>query len=93
LPGALDKAKADHFFEIIRDGTKWQQPSGRWGPLPLKTAWMAKAPCKCSYGYGGATVIAEPFPAWMQEVLGVCMPLCGLPNPEDWPNSVNLNLY
>merc|ERR1719247_3347425 len=93
LEGAFDKDRADKFFNIIRDGTKWHQPTGRWGPLPLKTAWMAQAPCSCRYRYGGAEVPPEPFPEWLEDVLGACMPLCGLPQKEAWPNSCNLNLY
>mmetsp|Transcript_120068 Transcript_120068/g.224461 ORF Transcript_120068/g.224461 Transcript_120068/m.224461 type:complete len:339 (-) Transcript_120068:71-1087(-) len=93
LPGALAKPAADRFFDLIKTGTRWLQPSGRWGPLPLKTAWIAQAPCSCTYRYGGAEVAPDNFPQWMEEVLSVCMPLCGLHAREAWPNSCNLNLY
>jgi alkylated DNA repair dioxygenase AlkB len=93
LPQAVKLKQAQYFFDVVKTGTKWMQPSGKWGPLPLKTAWMTAAPCDCKYRYGGAEVAPEPFPAWMMEILAVCMPLCGLPEKEQWPNSCNLNLY
>jgi len=93
LPNAIAKDKAKEMFNIIKDGTKWLQPSGRWGPLPLKTAWMVEAPCACTYRYGGAEVDPDPFPEWMFDIMKVCLPLCGLPKREQWPNSCNLNLY
>lgn len=92
LPGALQKAETPRLFELVRKGTKWLQPEGRWGPLPLRTAWMTASPCSCRYRYGGANVTPEPYPDWMKEVLSICMPLCGL-SQSQWPNSCNLNLY
>merc|ERR1719327_2401955 len=29
----------------------------------------------------------------MEEILAAYMPICGLPDRKDWPNSCNLNLY
>ena len=54
LPGALSKEHTLLFFKLVHEGTKWLQPSGRWGPLPLRTAWMTQLPCNCKYRYGGA---------------------------------------
>lgn len=93
LPRALRAPEAPRFFELVRKGTKWLQPKGRWGPLPLRTAWMTNKTCTCRYRYGGAEVPPEPYPDWMQEILAACMPLCGLTRPTEWPNSCNLNLY
>merc|ERR1719433_2527875 len=93
LPRAIEESAAQRFYKTVESGTKWLQPSGRWGPLPLRTAWMTREPCTCTYGYGGAMVSPEPYPPWMQELLAACMPLCGLPLPSQWPNSCNLNLY
>ncbi|CAE7938792.1 Alkbh3 [Symbiodinium sp. KB8] len=92
LPEALSHKTRARFFRLVHEGTDWLQPSGRWGPLPLKTAWMCRSPCACKYRYGGAEVLPAPFPDWMDEVMSVCMPLCGLPMHQ-WPNSCNLNLY
>jgi hypothetical protein len=33
----MDTQKHPSFF---CQGTEWLQPTGRWGPLPLRTAWM-----------------------------------------------------
>lgn len=93
LKGALKAQNTTELFKTVKDGTKWSQPSGSWGPLPLRTAWMTAAPCTCRYGYGGAVVAPDPFPAWMQDMLALCMPVCGLPDKSQWPNSCNLNLY
>eukprot|EP00931_Biecheleriopsis_adriatica_P093006 TRINITY_DN66754_c0_g1_i1.p1 TRINITY_DN66754_c0_g1~~TRINITY_DN66754_c0_g1_i1.p1 ORF type:complete len:318 (-),score=32.05 TRINITY_DN66754_c0_g1_i1:37-990(-) len=93
LKGALTEGERARFFRLIHDGTDWLQPSGRWGPLPLRTAWMCEPPCTCKYRYGGAEVLPVAYPAWMKEVMAACMPLCGLLSPDLWPNSCNLNLY
>eukprot|EP00929_Paragymnodinium_shiwhaense_P021102 TRINITY_DN13852_c0_g1_i1.p1 TRINITY_DN13852_c0_g1~~TRINITY_DN13852_c0_g1_i1.p1 ORF type:complete len:324 (-),score=41.41 TRINITY_DN13852_c0_g1_i1:169-1140(-) len=93
LPGALSPDVSKKFFDIVKDGTDWLQPSGRWGPLPLKTAWMTKPPCNCIYGYGGAKVPPAAYPDWMYDLMAVCMPLCGISRRDDWPNSANLNMY
>mmetsp|Transcript_27295 Transcript_27295/g.71951 ORF Transcript_27295/g.71951 Transcript_27295/m.71951 type:complete len:308 (-) Transcript_27295:105-1028(-) len=93
LPQALQPASTKHFFQLVKKGTRWLQPCGRWGPLPLMTAWMTAAPCQCKYRYGGAEVLPEFYPEWMTEVMSVVMPLCGLPERQDWPNSCNLNQY
>ncbi|CAJ1328829.1 unnamed protein product [Effrenium voratum] len=93
LPGALAQKQRELFFELVRTGTTWLQPSGRWGPLPLRTAWMCQSPCSCRYRYGGAEVLPVAYPDWMTDILAACMPLCGIQQPEEWPNSCNLNLY
>jgi len=35
----------------------------------------------------------QEFPPFMIELLRNAMPLCGIPQTEDWPDSCNLNLY
>lgn len=30
-----------------------QNRQGTWGPIPRKTSWMTRSPCRCRYGYGG----------------------------------------
>mmetsp|Transcript_51270 Transcript_51270/g.146395 ORF Transcript_51270/g.146395 Transcript_51270/m.146395 type:complete len:786 (+) Transcript_51270:68-2425(+) len=93
LPGAVDRVVAARLLETARQEVEWQQPEGRFGKIPRKTAWMVKAPCSCKYRYGGLEVKPSPFSAWVQEAMAICMPHCGLSNPECWPNSCNLNLY
>ncbi|CAE8663225.1 unnamed protein product, partial [Polarella glacialis] len=93
LPAALTTDDRRRFFEVVKAGTKWLQPTGKWGPLPLRTAWMCQAPCNCKYRYGGAEVLPESYPEWMKDIMATCMPLCGLKYPTQWPDSCNLNLY
>mmetsp|Transcript_126996 Transcript_126996/g.365287 ORF Transcript_126996/g.365287 Transcript_126996/m.365287 type:complete len:166 (-) Transcript_126996:177-674(-) len=57
------------------------------------TKWLVKKGCRCQYRYGGVSVPPVHFPQWMQELLEECMPLCGLSDPESWPNSCNVNVY
>lgn len=87
LPGALHEDEAKRLFKIVDDGTPWERTGPRW------TAWMVRPPCSCSYGYGGLVMKPTPFPAWMEEVMALCMPLCGLRHRSEWPNSCNLNRY
>uniref|UniRef100_A0A7S4VXA8 Fe2OG dioxygenase domain-containing protein n=1 Tax=Alexandrium monilatum TaxID=311494 RepID=A0A7S4VXA8_9DINO len=93
LHRALPAEDCQVLFERIRSGTIWQQPEGPLGALPRKTCWMVGRGCTCTYRYGGIEVSPQEFPPWMQELLGVVMPLCGLKEPDTWPNSCNLNLY
>jgi len=87
------KNQCNIFYSKVKEGTDWKQPMGPHGPVPRKTAWMTRRGCTCTYRYGGLEVPAQEFPNWMQELLKACMPLCGLSDPKDWPDSCNLNLY
>lgn len=64
-----------------------------WGPMPRKTAWMVESNCSCKYGYGGMQVNPKPWSDWMIGIMDKLMPLCGLKDRSEWPNSCNLNLY
>merc|ERR1740121_138556 len=92
LRGALSAAACEDYFARIRDGASWQQPEGPMGPMPRKTCWMVSGGCSCTYRYGGIEVPPTEFPAWMTELMGVVMPMCGLQR-EQWPGACNLNLY
>jgi len=93
LPNQLTKEQSDKFFEDIKNGTDWKQPEGARGLVPRKTAWMVKKGCSCEYRYGSSEVEPEEYPPWMLELLKTVMPMCGLSNLEEWPDSCNLNLY
>mmetsp|Transcript_19790 Transcript_19790/g.54422 ORF Transcript_19790/g.54422 Transcript_19790/m.54422 type:complete len:317 (-) Transcript_19790:127-1077(-) len=93
LPSPFSEAKCSSFFCKVRDGTTWKQPQGAYGLVPRKTAWMTKRGCTCTYRYGGLEVESQEFPPFMLELLRSAMPLCGIIEPEDWPDSCNLNLY
>lgn len=85
--------RCNQFFEIIKEGTEWLQPTTDRGIMPRKTAWMVKQGCSCSYRYGPFEVPAAEYKPWMVNLLGEVMPFCGIDNPDDWPDSCNMNLY
>lgn len=93
LPRAIKAEVAMKLMNIVDREVEWLQPEGRFGPIPRKTAWLVKPPCSCRYIYGGTKVPPSPYPEWMQKVMEICMPLCGLPDAADWPDSCNMNLY
>lgn len=83
------------FYEKVREGTTWESPldprSGE--PIPRKTAWMVMSSCTCTYRYGGVDVSPQKYPPWMYELMEAYMPLCGLTERDQWPDSCNLNWY
>jgi len=94
LPCPFSEAQCEEFMNLVWDGTEWDQPKAASGVLvPRKTAWMVKRGCTCSYQYGGLDVPPQEFPPFMIKLLEATMPLCGLSNRADWPDSCNLNLY
>eukprot|EP00930_Biecheleria_cincta_P086261 TRINITY_DN75583_c0_g1_i1.p1 TRINITY_DN75583_c0_g1~~TRINITY_DN75583_c0_g1_i1.p1 ORF type:complete len:378 (+),score=29.31 TRINITY_DN75583_c0_g1_i1:32-1165(+) len=93
LRGAVPESKRAELWEKVFSGTPWEQPMQTWGPMPRKTAWMSDSPCSCKYGYGGMQIAPIPFPPWMHDIMEMLMPLCGLRDRSEWPNSCNLNLY
>ena len=93
LANPLGKANCASWFAKVRVGTKWMQPSTRWGPMPRKTAWMVAQNCSCTYEYGGMTVQPTVYPVWMIELMKEVMPHCGLKEFSEMPDSCNLNLY
>jgi alkylated DNA repair dioxygenase AlkB len=93
LPCPFEKSQCDDFFDEIRHGTDWFQPTGKWGPAPRQTAWMVKKGCECQYQYGDTNVDPQEYPPWMISLLKQVMPLCGITSEEDWPDSCNMNLY
>ena len=46
-----------------------------------------------SYGYGHFVIKPKPFPEWMVELLAQAMPILGINDPSQWPDSCNLNWY
>merc|ERR1719313_680576 len=49
--------------------------------------------CECTYKYGVFSVPPAEYPLWMRNILQTVMPLCGIHNFSEWPNSCNMNLY
>jgi len=93
LPGLLPKEVCETWFSTVNCGTSWIQPRGPFGPIPRKTAWFVASGCSCAYRYGGLEVPACEYPPWMLELMRMVMPVCGLIEPPEMPNSCNLNLY
>jgi len=92
-PNGLSQEDSMKYFNIIKEGTDWQQPQGNMGPIPRKTAWMVWPGCQCSYRYGSIEVPPADYPPWMVELLTMIMPKCGIHDKVHWPNACNLNLY
>ena len=93
LANPFGKATCASWLAKVRVGTKWVQPSTRWGPMPRRTAWMVAPGFTCTYEYGGMTVQPIPYPVWMIELMNEVMPYCGFKEFSEMPNSCNLNLY
>lgn len=94
LPAVFTSDQVTLFYNRVSQGTDWKQPlNSRGDPIPRKTSWMVTRGCSCSYGYGGIEVAPQEYPIWMLEIMQVAMPLCGLPQPMEWPNACNLNYY
>eukprot|EP00927_Polykrikos_kofoidii_P059418 TRINITY_DN54576_c0_g1_i1.p1 TRINITY_DN54576_c0_g1~~TRINITY_DN54576_c0_g1_i1.p1 ORF type:complete len:787 (+),score=133.67 TRINITY_DN54576_c0_g1_i1:158-2518(+) len=94
LPNPLGRDVCKSFFEKVRSGTTWFQPTGPVGPIPRNTAWMVGGKnCVCPYRYGRIEVKPQLYPAWMVSLLQWVMPCCGVNESKDWPTSCNLNLY
>jgi len=90
----IPRSRMGMFFDAIKLGTHWHQPKNREGQeIPRKTAWMVASGCRCTYRYGGIEVQPQVFPQWMTDILALYMPLCGLSDPSQWPDSCNVNLY
>lgn len=82
------------FFDTMKECVKWDQPEGPNGPIPRQTAWMvAPGGCCCKYRYGRIEVEPQVYPPAMLQIMSLIMPLAGLPDMAQWPNSCNLNLY
>jgi alkylated DNA repair dioxygenase AlkB len=87
------KEQCTTFFDNAKEQTDWKQPDGPVGPIPRKTAWMVAKGCTCTYRYGRIEVDPQEYPPWMLSIMQLVMPLCGLTDPNTWPNSCNMNLY
>lgn len=97
LPGALDEKSAWKWMKTILDDMDeiggWDHPMSALGRVSRGTKWLVQPGCRCPYRYGGMSMDPVPFPKWMRGLMEVCMPMCGLQDPESWPNGCNLNFY
>ena len=89
-PRALSQSCTAAFVSRIRERTAWVSPSR----MPRLTAWLVKeSSCTCSYGYGQFVIQPQPFPEWMRELMQQVMPILGISDESQWPDSCNLNWY
>merc|ERR1719428_205326 len=80
-------------LEIIMRNTQWTKLLNREGKVTRSTAWFVADNCACNYAYGDVSIQATSMPAWLRAINArVLGEGCGLPE-EEWPNSVNLNMY
>lgn len=75
------------------DDLRWDRPMSGLGMISRGTKWLTREGHHCAYRYGGVSVNPTPFPEWMDEILAMVMPHCGLPDQKDWPNCCNMNFY
>jgi len=100
LPNCFGHDRLRNFLCSALRETRWTQCVDVGRPLAQcrQVAWMVSGGCRCPLAStcGSASLpTLEPceFTTWMLEVMGACMPLCGLRNPAEWPNSCSLECY
>lgn len=91
LQSPWTSSQCRYFFHTVLNGTDWFQSYS--SKLSLRTAWYVKPGLKCDYNYGSVCIPSRPYPSWMADLMGKVMPFCGIIDPDQWPNSCNINLY
>lgn len=93
LTGAL-KDKHQGYFRLVNEKIEklgWETiPNGRRGRRPSSMKWFVARGCKCQYTYvvnGAHKILPMDFPRWLVEIMLEAMPLCGLVDRREWPNS------
>ncbi len=80
------------YLQRIRALTNWDAPAG----IPRQTAWFVDKGCRCVFRCGRkpeVEVFPQQFPRWMEDFMAKIMPICGISNRSQWPNSCNINRY
>merc|ERR1712129_599490 len=86
--------QSDSFYESVHSCVDWEQPPGAMGPTPRKSAWMVRDGCTCAMSIGRSRELQpQPFPMWMMEIMHCVMPMCGVVDEQEWPDSCNLMLF
>ncbi|CAK9068112.1 unnamed protein product [Durusdinium trenchii] len=90
---SVSEALLQEEFERLLAFADWQKLHSKAGAVTRSTAWYVTAGCCCRYTYGEASVPPVEKPEWLESIEArILGELCGLAK-EDWPNSVNMNLY
>lgn len=66
------------------------------GVVGRNSKWLVSEGCSCTYQHSIVNCRpskATPFPSWMDKIMQVCMPACGLTDPSTWPNCCIINRY
>ncbi|CAE7564838.1 unnamed protein product [Symbiodinium sp. CCMP2456] len=80
-------------FDLLLSSGHWQTLTSKSGAVTRSTAWYVSPGCCCRYVYGDTAVLPRDKPPWLADVEArVLGELCGL-REDEWPNSVNMNLY
>ncbi|CAE7944753.1 unnamed protein product, partial [Symbiodinium sp. KB8] len=80
-------------FDLLLSSGHWQTLTSKTGAVTRSTAWYVSPGCCCRYVYGDTAVLPRDKPRWLADVEArVLGELCGL-REDEWPNSVNMNLY
>ena len=82
----------DHWFRTLRKQVPWSQPVQGGHRLPRMTAWFTRPKCTCHYQYSNVQVQHTPFSDVMHQITRSVAAQCGI-DPNDLPNSCNVNLY
>ncbi|CAJ1399781.1 unnamed protein product [Effrenium voratum] len=80
-------------FSLLLASTQWETLRSKAGAVTRSTAWYVVPGCCCRYTYGEASVQPREKPEWLYSIEArILGHMCGLCK-DDWPNSVNMNLY
>ncbi|CAE8664345.1 unnamed protein product, partial [Polarella glacialis] len=80
-------------MQTLRSSAHWEVLRSKQGVVTRSTAWYVADGCRCRYSYGDVNVEARIRPDWLKEIEATVLGgACGLPE-DQWPNSVNMNLY
>lgn len=80
-------------MDLLEHSVKWFPLHSKAGSITRSTAWYVSEGCCCRYTYGDVSMEPQPRPDWLADIEArVLGEGCGL-QPDDMPNSVNLNFY
>ena len=82
----------DQWFNSLQT-LEWERQSIQGRSLNRRTAWFVRGGCTCTYDLGAMQIIPRSFPEWLDDLMEVVMPQCGLVDKLNWPTSCNVNFY
>ena len=82
----------DQWFNSLQ-ALDWERPHTQGKKLNRRTAWFVRGECTCTYDYGSMQIAPRAFPEWLDDLMEVVMPECGLADKLSWPTSCNVNYY